>query len=282
VAEGDQPKPSVDDAAAVSTDLSPPRRQRKTSRDRARCSERREWIRLVFEVAAFAVLVCYAWQTHIQAEANRKAAEAALTSAQTAERQLVLSERPWVKIESVPGPTKPLTYDDGGANLTLKFALRNVGHSPAGSVRIEVAAYPLGAPTRSQDYVAEQKKLCDPIRADKPNPHEPGYRLFPGDLMMEEIGFSIHKNEIDQTIEKISAAIQKRLSPSETSFIPVIVGCVDYRFDFAPDEHHQTPFIFRLLNKRDAPGAYALLAYRSYPVNELELEPWLQAGSGAD
>ena len=50
-------------------------------------------------------------------------------SAETAKTQLELEERPWVDARiTLDGP---LTFDVNGANIPLRFDLRNTGRSPA-------------------------------------------------------------------------------------------------------------------------------------------------------
>jgi hypothetical protein len=92
-----------------------------------------ECVRLFIEIAAFVYLVRYVHWTKIQARANEQAARAAKTASDTAQRQLELSERPWIlashEIE------KPLTFfENGSAVLVLKEKLQNSGQSAAVSL----------------------------------------------------------------------------------------------------------------------------------------------------
>lgn len=187
-----------------------------------------------------------------------------------------------MKIEAVV--PRSLTYNqDGAAELALHFVVRNVGNTPSGSTRIESIAYLLDSPTRSEDYIAERKKFCDRLKDDKPSPHEIGFTVFPNDRLSENISLTIDRKDIDESTAALRALTKKDIGPSTMTLLPVIVGCIDYRFAFDPEKHHQTPFIFRVFHKGTEIGpAHALFAHQSYEASELELEPWIQAGSNAD
>ena len=259
-----------------------PSRVQESASDRARRRDRHERFRLALEILTLAALLYYAYQARLQAVATKDAADAALKSAGTAERQFVASERPWVKLEAVV--PRSLTYNqDGAAELALHFVVGNVGNTPSGSTNIEAIAYLLDSPTRSHDYIAEQKKFCDRLKDDDPNPHELGFTVFPNDRLSENISLTIDRKEIDDSIAVLRALTKKDIDPSTMTILPVIVGCIDYRFAVDPEKHHQTPFIFRVFRKGTEIGpAHALYAHQSYEASELELEPWIQAGSNAD
>lgn len=205
--------------------------------------------------------------------ANKQAVSAA-TQALTAQREYELSERPWVYADVMLA--KPLTYDVNGASITVRFILRNVGHSPAASTLINMAAYPQGAPSRASDPILEQKKLCDPMRLYPPDPHAGGFTLFPNQTPpTEDMTVTISRKEISDT--QVAEIKRWRLAKPLNFLAPIIVGCIDYRFEFSPNTHHQTGFIFNLLATRpETPNArYALKTYKDYSLDSLSLDPMM-------
>ena len=76
-----------------------------------------------------------------------QSAGAAKESADTAKNALVAANRPWIKADiSVGGP---VFYNVNGMNFTLRFILKNVGHSPATNIWVEaqILAPALGVET---------------------------------------------------------------------------------------------------------------------------------------
>ena len=87
------------------------------------------------EIIGLLLLAVYTCYTIKMYRANKRAADAAKSAAETAARQLELSERPWVQAQiSIAGP---FNFNVNGANLHLRFQLLNTGHSPALATVIE-------------------------------------------------------------------------------------------------------------------------------------------------
>lgn len=98
------------------------------------------------------------WQvTKDSADAANKAAVAAKEAADTAARQLEMSERPWVS--SAATISSPFWMDENGANLILKFEMVNIGHTPA----IGTFTYPKFFPLSSaqQESESQEKQTCE-------------------------------------------------------------------------------------------------------------------------
>ncbi len=80
-------------------------------------------------VAALAISTIYSVFTLLIFFQTKKAANAAKSAAETAAKQLELSERPWVDADiRINGP---LRFNANGANLDVLVTSRNSGHSPA-------------------------------------------------------------------------------------------------------------------------------------------------------
>jgi hypothetical protein len=101
-----------------------------------------------------------------------------------ANRNLIESHRPWLKIDVVGGE---LHYFDGpGLVLTLKLRVKNIGKSPAKRVRLE-----LGKPVES-DARAEQRAFIESMRTNK---NEKGAFLFPDESITEPMMTTIMPGE---------------------------------------------------------------------------------------
>ena len=125
-----------------------------------------------------------------------------------------MSERPWVYPVKVTVASS-LHWFANQAIVNIKFDLKNVGHSPAAHVHIYWADY-----NWSVDHpLLEEAKVCDQIR--KYPFVESALTIFPDSDAIQYVGPYIGVK--DSRIREV---------------IPVMVGCVDYGFEFRP-EHHQ-------------------------------------------
>jgi hypothetical protein len=101
-------------------------------------------------------------QTALTLSANRSAASAANAAAEQSKlsrAQLELSERPWISYQAdVDGP---LTFDENGANIKLKFKISNSGLTAATNVFTWVEFVPFGI--RDKDSL--RKSLCEEMRS---------------------------------------------------------------------------------------------------------------------
>lgn len=253
----------------------------------------REWVRLGIEFFAFVVLICYANSASIQAIANREAANAAATAARTAQQQLTLSERPWIKVSvEVAKPltfdTQPLLYGTGNesvAEIVIENTIENVGASLAQDVRVWEDIVPLKqtdivgccGPITFHSVIAHQTEKCDTYRHTFPLPNFPGPMLFPHDKPW------VYDYPVDFPMEQVPKAIasspQFSLQKGKISF--VFVGCVSYRFPFEALDlpRHETQFMYEL-GKPNATGGYDTYIEPSGVHPEIQLLPF--AGASAD
>jgi hypothetical protein len=85
------------------------------------CKEKKHWLDYVtfgLELLGLIVLCIYAAYTIKIYCANKKAADAAKSAADTAASELELTHRPWVYTDIEI--TKPLTFDSSGAQIEIK------------------------------------------------------------------------------------------------------------------------------------------------------------------
>jgi len=260
--------------------------QPTTSEEEHRATERDYWRRslrkqrnlnVITFLAAIAGLagIWVLWGT---LKTAKDQATAAKTQTQTAQQEFELSERPWVYFANV-ALVKPLTYDPNGAQISLQFSLKNIGHSPAAATWINLTAFAEHAP----DFITEQKKLCDPIRSYPPSSHAIGYTIFPGQEIVLGETVYVPRKQIEAEVAYWTNRFKNAKGKTTIPLFPVVVGCVDYRFEFAPG-HHQTPFVFTISrrNPKYPDADFVLEPYKTISLANLKLEQWFEAGSDAD
>lgn len=193
---------------------------------------------------------------------SEKVANSAKDSADVAEKTLVATNRPWVKIKSITldGPLafEPSPNDHEG-RLDFKFVLENTGKSPAVRIWLDVRL----TISNIIDLRAEQKIFCDALRdnrmraATQPMTIRPEMTLFPGDEITMKTQAWMNPEPLAKFREwagKIPGA----------SVFPAIVGCVLYEFTFDKG-HHQTGIIYNVLKRTPYPNEHPLPSYAKIP-----------------
>jgi len=169
---------------------------------------------------------------------SAQSANAAKQSADVAETALLIANRAWVTVEIQVGG--PIVFDVNGASITLKYILKNVGHSPATNVWVSPRIiYPVPSTTEMGrfDHRSEMQKDIANLKTRPPTPL--GFALFPGDIIVQPITVSISQKDITRATKDIKA------------IYPVVVGAVDYRMGIN-NKAHQTGFIVEI-KRNDAP-----------------------------
>ena len=176
-------------------------------------------------------------------------------SADIAARQLELTNRAWIKIEGVKprgnGPVIPsLSFQD--INTTglpairqqafLNFEMRgkNVGFSTALNVKVIpelfLARWENGYSTK---VAAEEKRFCELREKDSGNFPDTAQAVFPGETL-------------NYTGENSGAISDETMNffaglPGGPYILPVLIGCVDYRFQ-ASTVHHHVRFVYEVFH----------------------------------
>jgi hypothetical protein len=196
------------------------------------------------EIAGFCVLVVYAIFTGLMYCANKKAADAAKSAADTAHDSLVLSERPWIKIGH--RIVEPLTFDRPGTNgpiatITIENTLENVGPTVALNVVIREEIVPMDASFSIHTALARQAEVCDAIRhREGGKPIE--YTIFPKDPLVQ-------RSQIGPSMEVILKSAKDNAAIGTAGKVNLMmVGCVAYRSSFEPKDapSHETRFAYFL------------------------------------
>ncbi len=189
-------------------------------------------------------------QAVVQAKAAGVGAQAASSAAKTASDQLVLAERPWVKIKH--RIVSPLTFNvmrNAGpvAIMSLEDTIENVGQTVALNLLSWEDVIPVDLDNSTRTARRRQAEYCDANRHPDPRGLT-GYTLFPHDPLVQDsvVGptmatveqFTIHTND------------QSRIDGT-VAF--VLVGCVFYRSSFEPTSNptHQTRFMYYLGTPED-------------------------------
>jgi hypothetical protein len=165
-------------------------------------------------------------------------AETSAAQSRDMERSMIAANRPWIKVEiQVAGP---IFYNVNGANLTLRYAMENIGRSPATNVLVNPR---LIAPILSADNSRRfdpRAELRREITEHKSRPPMSlGFSLFPNEKIAQEITVSMSNDEINRATEIIGA------------IYPTIIGSVSYRMGL-DDIPHQTGFIVEVC-RNDVP-----------------------------
>lgn len=220
---------------------------------------------VVNEVLAL-VGLCYLYLMYLQWKAIDE-------QAKIAKDTLTQTSRPWVSAEI--SIVSDLVYDVNGAHITFQVVMKNTGHSVAKAVWPDLKLL-LRIPKMKGgpiDEVAEQQKLSEEARKRNPAKFKLGFVIFPNAIAVINMTLGLFHSEIE------NAKLGER-----DNILPCLIGCVDYCFTFGPpDEHHQTGFIYDLLNKQPyMPGMFAIQAGVEVPADQLQLGLSVQGGSYAD
>lgn len=206
---------------------------------------RRESIKRKVEYGGVALLAIYTLFTVGMYCANKQAADAATSAANTAAAQLQLTERPWITIKLTfteppqshsPGPS--LTFNtDGTASLNMFVSLKNIGHSVATAIYVRPQMYPPVFERLLTEPIDKQREWCEKVRAETPDDSQlPS--LFPDEETTENVTVGMSRVDIE--------ASERSPTFARMPFItPVIYGCVTYRSQTFRGVR-ETPFIYML------------------------------------
>jgi len=182
-------------------------------------------------------------------------------------REFEAEHRPWIPadVQLASGWT---WTPEGEGRVTLRFALRNIGRSPATNVDVRTEIFPLG--WGFLDPPAAQKKLSQSERRGPIAPGEGmGRTIFP-DSAPPSMDISMAIGAAD--FEKSRMAWKDKYPElNHTTVTPVIVGCITYRF---LGEKHQTGFILKLSRIDPANPRITLVldpAQGNMPIDQLRL-----------
>jgi hypothetical protein len=223
---------------------------------------------LVVTMALVGIYACYAAR---QANANK-------TAAGTAAKQLALSERPWLSVDFEI--LQPLSFDDKGASLGVKWHLTNIGHSIASKVTVRdtLVAVNLSGNWKDNLYsppIAEESRMCQPTPwLTQMSSIITGFRLFPDEDVSQMDTARVSQADITK-------ATTWRDDPHPNGPIDgvgiMLVGCITYESVFG---HHHTGFL-RVLGTAQPDASTSILVKPSGKHPDLTLEQ-IPIGNSAD
>jgi hypothetical protein len=215
------------------------------------------------EIAGLIALFIYTGYTIKMYGANRKAAEAAQSAADTAHASLILANRPWIKIKH--RIISPLTFDFVGAagpaaTMTVEDTIENVGNGIALNVVSWEDVIPVDPDLSTATARKRQEQWCDANKAyDSKSPTElNGNVLFPRDPFVQ----ISHTGPLMSTVKQAVANNMSNMGNLFKGKGPnpligkvgfVMVGCVVYRSSLDRDGTRPdvTGFMYYLAESKD-------------------------------
>jgi hypothetical protein len=201
---------------------------------------------------ALSLLIFNLSQSRATSRATQQASSAAKRTAEATARQLELSQRPWISIDT--SIESPLTFtSEGAAQVSLKFVIRNVGSTPAKGLSVEPELSI--ASQGERDPVIERSKVCEENRTREAGSDG---TLFP-------------KGEFTKSVTFLADAWDIVKESNRTgSFSPVVIVCASYRSTFDDSARYNTGVIYYLRRIDPShPGAYLRMKDRVEVPREL-------------
>jgi len=177
--------------------------------------------------------IAKAAQAEIATSTN--SAEAAKNSADTAARELELSERPWVDADvRINGP---LAFNVNGANLSILITLRNTGHSPAFNTTINPQLMIIfGGP----DPFQLRNEVCQGA-VKQVSSYGFGVSLFPNSDFQSPMSVGLGKQDIEKAEASFSGELRGKIVGLN------LVVCIAYRPTFNNTSVYTTGYIFDVI-----------------------------------
>jgi len=233
---------------------------------------------------AFGAAAYYAYTAKQQKDTMDNSFHEVQTQAEIMQKQLEATDRAWVKVQ--PVVDSPISFNkDGALQLSLRFDLKNVGHSVATNVAIRAGMLALKYnPSQSemktmnpfQEPIDRQKTLCA-----KSDPYGFTLTLYPDDPIRSwGVGIGLSRAEMEARFVSPPPPSPRPLPPSPGERVsPMLFGCIDYQLSTLP-KHHQTGFIYDI-NRIDPkyPGTpFLIVVGQELPAIRIRLERWLFGG----
>ena len=220
-------------------------------------------------VAAAIQAGLFVWQLRLIGRGERTSETVAKAAKSSADASL-LSLRPWMSCEVQIGG--PLEFkEDGNAKLPLIFVMKNVGKTPAMSVRLEFPTINLVEPGvetslsrlqrtagHSRGLPVKDGAIALPGNMAIANPS--GTLLFPDGVSIEQIILPINVAEI--------AKSRQERNDGDVHFWAEVVVLVTYVYNLAPIRA-DTGFIYELKTTDGVPLKFG----DDVPIGNLTLEP---------
>jgi hypothetical protein len=225
------------------------------------------FLTFLLAIAAFTQAVIYG----VQLLPLSQSAGAANTAANTALKELELSQRPWVSMTDI-AIISPLVFDSNGVRVTIRFSHNNTGHSPAidSFDQYEFMATYLETPSPVQ----KRDEFCKVAGIRSERVHATEIRKysqtwFPGQPIPATAQLSIGSADIKKAMTEIPKRIFPE-APLPDFFVPTLVFCTAYRSSFTDTEYH-TAYILELIDTKTE-KVPTFMEHGEVPANELRFD----------
>jgi hypothetical protein len=193
-------------------------------------------------------------------------------SADTAAKELEVSERPWLSIENVTLDS-PLIFDENGVEITIRFNIKNSGKTPA--IRSFWMGWMFPQDLLMSNTLSERKQNCRGILYQSSAVH---------DSQLAETWFPGTSAPVSEKVRIIPSAIAKAMDVSKEMFshipgrlpdyangiYPVWAFCIAYRSSLSDVQYH-TAYLFQIFRKDGKP--IFPIPKGEIPSDELTLSP---------
>jgi hypothetical protein len=176
--------------------------------------------------------------------ATQKSADAATAAAKTASDNLILAQRPWIKVKH--RIVQPLTFNVQRwkgpiASMVVEDTLENVGQSVAMNVLLWEDVIPMDPQLLlTKTARARQSEWCEANRHPQGG-FITGNMLFPKDSMVQQSSIGPYMEVVNKAAFANTGGLQGKVGF-------VLTGCVVYRSSFQSPESpsYQTKFLYLL------------------------------------
>src|SRR3954451_2922229 len=197
-----------------------------------------------------------AQREHAEGVAKRQSREMrdsiaqARRAADTAERALVATQRPWVKIATVH-MAEALSYDVNGLRLSFTFHLENVGNTPAIAVFPHPHVYfpNFSGEGPASNVLAQQQLIIEGGRTRPPNT-QIGNMLFPKEPRAQTITTNVARADLDAS--RRIAGLEESMEHLHLSLVAV----VPYRSTLSEAWHHTSLIVDIYRSSAEFPGGF--------------------------
>jgi hypothetical protein len=215
--------------------------------------ERPEWV-IVYVTVVYAFI---AWLTllSIKRQANtmdkqfadakesgkhtETLAQQAVKQSNLTQRQLDLTNRPWVCLDSII-PASDFTFKDSGeAVIFFRYQIRNVGHSVAQHLHLWIEPIVTGV----HNPVEVKERISALLRKPIDSVFDHGKLIFPSQIIVDNYPVLIRKEVVDAAVKNSQFKDGDKQLPC---FGFELFVCFDYQSTLDATIHHQTQSMYIL------------------------------------
>jgi hypothetical protein len=209
-----------------------------------------------------------------QAEDSKKSgkhtetlAEQAVRQSDLTQRQLDLTNRPWLAIDFVNAASSLEFKQDGSCWIFLGYRVRNVGHSVAQHVQPWVEVVINGV----DNMLEVKERISAQLRKPVSSNFDHGRLVFPTQSLVDSYPVHISPERMSKALD--NSPFQENDGSRIRGIGIELFVCFDYQSTLEPSRHHQTQSIYLLgyAGPNNAVSGLFMPTRRIYPQTELTL-----------